>query len=585
MTALGARGLRSLDEAQDRIAELVQDCKDGISDLEQEAMEIAQAWDLDEDWVMTSFAEARLAAKLAKKLEAPKAKPAFISPPVSPTQNVAEKPKPADALAAAIAANAKPSATPTPSVAPPSPSLKDRFNRSFATPIVAPMEPPKPIDPPKAEPEPIKKPIDLAEIKRIAHLKKTRPTPETNRPSDLVALPGVCGEIQDYFLRTAMKPSAALSLAPAIIVPSTLISGKIVGPTGPKGCSSHLYIMALGRTTSGKQHVADVAKECLNVIKADCLIGPNRFKSAQGMMLFIKENKVSLCVQDEYGPFLAKLSDPRAMTCEREISERLRECWGLGPNSIYNTSAGATEKSVTLQGVHLNLLALGVRDEFYVACRDIQVANGLLNRKLIIEEPGTPLDNDNPSTEEFPFKLMENLAKLRDLKPRKLTWEAGAREIYEEIKLGLRKMEDETQANLFSRDPEKYVRICNAFASAQFSSTITRSDGELAYKLVDASGKFFKQGLEDASAKRLMDHQDLVREIEKRLVTKFNGEATVFQIKQAFKNNKKHKNAVSDALTDMLDSGTLSSVEVSTGGRPKTVLRLINGTEENGQEL
>jgi hypothetical protein len=61
-------------------------------------------------------------------------------------------------------------------------------------------------------------------------------------------------------------------------------------------------------------------------------------------------------------------------------------------------------------------LALSVRDEFYVACRDIQVANGLLNRKLIIEEPNNPPDNDNPSTEEFPFKLMENLSKLRDLK-------------------------------------------------------------------------------------------------------------------------------------------------------------------------
>src|SRR6267142_831407 len=242
MTALGARGLRSLDEAQAYIVELIQDCKNGISDLEQEAMEIAQAWDLDEDWVMTSFADARLAARLVKKPEAP-----FIPPPVSPTQNVA------DTLAEAL--EAKPT-TPVETG-----SHKDRFNRSFATPVVAPVEPPKP---PKAEPEPIKKPIDLDEIKRIAHLKKTRPTPETDRPSNLVALPGVCGEIQDYFLRTAMKPSAALSLAPAIIVPSTLISGKIVGPSGPKGCSSHLYVMDLGRTTSGKQHVADVAKECLN---------------------------------------------------------------------------------------------------------------------------------------------------------------------------------------------------------------------------------------------------------------------------------------------------------------------------------
>jgi hypothetical protein len=421
--------------------------------------------------------------------------------------------------------------------------------------------------PPKIETEPKPKVIP-----KVFAQPKASPTV---RPPDLLALPGICGDIQDYYLRTAMRPSAALSLAPAIIVPATLISGKIVGPTGPKGCSSHLYIMALGKTTAGKQHVADVAKECLNAIKAEKLIGPNRFKSGTALVNFIREQKVSLCVQDEYGPFLAKLSDPKAMTCEREISERLRELWGLGPKSIYNTAAGATEKSIALEGVHLNLLALGVRDEFYVACRDIQVANGLLNRKLIIEEPGNPPDNDNPSTEEFPFKLLDNLTKLRSISPRKLGWDSGAREIYEAIRLEVRENTDEAQANLYSRGPEKYVRLCNAFASARFSSVIERSDGELAYELIKASDKFFTEGLEDAAAKRLMDHHELVREIERRMRTKFSGEATLFQIKTAFKNNKKHKDAVANAVADMVDSGTLVEIrKEGERGRPTTVLRL-----------
>jgi DNA replicative helicase MCM subunit Mcm2 (Cdc46/Mcm family) len=165
--------------------------------------------------------------------------------------------------------------------------------------------------------------------------------------------------------------------------------------------------------------------------------------------------------------------------------------------------------------------------------------------------------------------------QLVSISPRKLTWDKGAREIYETIRLEVRNNPDETQANLYSRGPEKYVRLCSAFASARFSSSISRSDGELAYKLITSSDRFFQQGLDDAAAKRLMDHHELVREIERRLATNFNGEASESEIKRAFRHNKKHKDAVYNALVDMIDSGTLVEVKINnTGGRPKTVLRL-----------
>jgi peptidyl-tRNA hydrolase len=447
---------------------------------------------------------------------------------------------------------------------------------------------------PKAEPKaPTKtpvKPLNMSSLKARALTATVpataKPTRPTARPSNLLVLPGVCGEIQDYYLRTAMRPSAALSVAPAIIVPSTLISGKISGPTGPKGCSAHLYLMAIGATATGKQHVADVAKECLNSIKAGNLIGPNRFKSGPAVIKFIKEHQVSLCVQDEYGPFLAKLSDPRAMTCEREISERLRELYSLQPGAIYNTAEGMSEESIALEGVHLNLLALGVREEFYAACKDIQVVNGLLNRKIIIEEPGMPEENENPSTEALPWKLFENLAKLLSVSKTRLDWDSGTKEIYRELLKSVQQNEDENQRKLYGRDPEKLIRVATTFAAARFSRVgIERSDAELAYKIITASSKFFQQGIEDATAKRILDHQELVREIEKRIASKFEGEATLFQIKQAFRHNKKHKNAVTDAVHDMIDSGTLEEIEVSTGGRPKTILRLVKegeGSDGNG---
>jgi hypothetical protein len=399
--------------------------------------------------------------------------------------------------------------------------------------------------------------------------------PEAVRPVGPLWLPGVCGEIQDYYLATSMTPSPIMSLAPAVMIPAVLISGKIIGPSGPKGCSPHLYTVLIAPTTSGKQHVIDVSKECLKACGAEKLIGTSRFKSGPGVIHHITDQPISLCVMDEYGPFLAKLGDPKSLGCERDIADRIKELWSLNPGSIYNTPVGAAgASSEALEGVLLSILGLGVRDEFYAACQDIQIANGLLNRKLIIEEPNDPPDNFNPSTKKLPWSLMDNLVKLQNLRPKRLEWDAGAREIFEEAKRELRR-EDEQQRRLWARGPEMMVRLATGIASARFSrSGIERSDMEIADVLVKRSAKFFEKGIEDAQSRKEMRHAELVREIERRVRNKFGGQASRAEIGRTFKNNKTHKDAVTNALADMVDSGTFEEVKIQTGGREKVVLRL-----------
>jgi hypothetical protein len=275
--------------------------------------------------------------------------------------------------------------------------------------------------------------------------------------------------------------------------------------------------------------------------------------------------------------FLAKLGDPKAMGCEREIADRLKELWGQNPGSIYNTPIGAVkgDDSEALEGIRLSLLGLGVREEFYAACQSIQIANGLLNRKLIIEEPDIPPDNYDPSTEAFPSVVFNGLMKLQNLKPAKLGWDSGAREIFEEAKAAVRREPNEMKQKLLSRGPEMRVRLAMGIACSRFSTVgISRNDMKLADEIVRRSGRFFQGGIEDAESKREMRHAELVRQIEVRVRDKFGGEASAAEIKRTFKNNKTHKNAVNDALEDMVDSGTFVMATRETGGRNKVVLRL-----------
>src|SRR5437867_1952890 len=94
MSVVGARGLETIEEAEEQIKGLIRECEEGRNDCEAEAIEIAQTWELNEEWVKKSFADARLTAKLAaeekvrrqkaKPLEVPDLRKKFVEPAARP---------------------------------------------------------------------------------------------------------------------------------------------------------------------------------------------------------------------------------------------------------------------------------------------------------------------------------------------------------------------------------------------------------------------------------------------------------------------------------------------------------------------
>jgi hypothetical protein len=286
---------------------------------------------------------------------------------------------------------------------------------------------------------------------------------------------------------------------------------------------------------------------------------------------------------DEFGSFLSKLSDPKAMWCEKEIADRMKELWSLGPGSVYNTpvGAGSTDDSIAIENSGLMIAGVGVKDEFYSACQDIQVRNGFLNRMLLVEEKVATKLNPNPSQEGVPFKLFQGLEKLLNLPKARLEWSAGAKDIWVAEARRIEGLADAGEQMLWSRGPEKIVRLATVFACARRSTGVEVSDMELAREIVRMGEAPFRAGIDEAEARRELGHAQLKVEIERRLRTKFIEGASRFEIERTFKNNKKYKDAVRDAIEDMLGAGTLEEVHVETSGRGKQVLRL-KGAEGQG---
>jgi hypothetical protein len=552
---------------------------------------------LDESWVTESFAVARALARakeIAAQLDAADAKAKATGPMrrrklgderaeelSARGREIAAKIAQAEAEAEAAEPRAEEIAKPEEKVAKaqaalhikrrklgpsanPLPSALAKLLAKAERPITAELtaKPPKPVE--AAPPKVAAVPASLLD----------RPMAKPTIPQ--LALPGVAGEIQDYYLGAAMQPSQIMSLAVGLMVPTVLVSGNVIGPSGPRGCALHQTLIVTAPTSGGKQWAIDVTKECVAKAGAKKLLGPNRFKSGAGLVRWVKDNKVSLCVQDEIGGLLKKLGNPKSNSCEVEISDRMREFWAQGPGSIYNSSVGAAKDDdmEAIEDARLSIFGFGVKEEFFGACENDDIVNGFLNRMAVLEEPELIRPRTNFASGDFPFALMTQLGKLHSIKPQRLDWTPGAKEVYEAELDRVYSETDERERKLWARTPEKIVRAASTFAAACFATVVERSHMEIAQTFFRLSDRAFQQGIEEAEKKRELTHAELRHEIARRIASDFGGAASASEIQRSFRHNTKHKGAIDDALQDMLNSEMLERQTVKTAGRSKEVYRL-----------
>jgi hypothetical protein len=157
--------------------------------------------------------------------------------------------------------------------------------------------------------------VEKIQAKEKAKIEVVREEEEPIRKpvgSRLGIAPGLVGEITDFTLDSAMYPSVGFAVGGSLLLVGTLIGRRIAGPSGPLGTGTHLYLVLVGPTGSGKEHVRTVTKLLLSTVGAAALIGPGRFKSGAAIISHLVKKPLSLCVMDEFGAMLARFSHPNA---------------------------------------------------------------------------------------------------------------------------------------------------------------------------------------------------------------------------------------------------------------------------------
>lgn len=229
---------------------------------------------------------------------------------------------------------------------------------------------------------------------------ETRPAPTTSPPwlkkapvdaggwddPDPMSCPGLVGRIANWIVGSADFQQPLLATGAALTVIGTVAGRQLAGPTRS---GTHLYVIGVASTGSGKDHPLKSIGRILIASKLSQLIGADGFKSERAIFNTITRSPACVCAMDEFGAFLSRGKSRQASTHEQGVSAKLRTLWGSSFEAVA-TSEMATAKFELIHSPAMSIYGTSTADEFYDALSDQDTRNGLLNRFLILENLARP---------------------------------------------------------------------------------------------------------------------------------------------------------------------------------------------------
>jgi len=205
-------------------------------------------------------------------------------------------------------------------------------------------------------------------------------------PAHLLQVPGLVGEITDWIVGSARRPNRAFALGTALLVIGTAAGRKIAGPTGS---GTHLYVLGLADTGSGKDHALNAISTLLTAAGLERHIGKGEFMSHQAVYRDLMDEPLTLCPMDEFGSFLKKINNRNGSGSEKAITGVLRTAWGKSFATM-PSPGWATKASAPIPSPALSLFGAATDRDFFTAIDGADLDNGFLNRFLLISTKVRP---------------------------------------------------------------------------------------------------------------------------------------------------------------------------------------------------
>ena len=399
--------------------------------------------------------------------------------------------------------------------------------------------------------------------------------------------PGLVGMIAQWIVDTARRPQPELALGAALAIVGTVAGRQFCGPTRS---GTHLYVLGLAPTGTGKDHPLQQISRIMAAAKMTVHLGPSEFISMPAVIKFLMRKPLSVCPMDEFGAFMKRINSRRASGFEASISKIIRTMWSSS-FAPYPTPEWAGRDSETIFSPAMSLYGASTPEQFYSSMEGSSLEDGTLNRFLLLGGRGRPEERDPEydasivpdcivdAMRAIYFRSGELAATYRNDpmtdpaaagQVKQVSWcPDGAHKRYTAFSGEIEKImrRDIDRGAFFARTAEMALRIATIVAVGRMEDeAVRKSDIEFGIEIARASAEMMATGAADYMADN--EHQANAQKVLRCIRAK-GGRVVYRDILRSLQSSIRARD-LKDMLGMMCDAGQLERQEVKPPTGPSS---------------
>ena len=428
----------------------------------------------------------------------------------------------------------------------------------------------------------------------------TQSTENIKRPEDLFSPPGLLKNMFDFCEDIAQVPQPELSLVGALALAS-VTCGRLYR-TNMNNFSS-MYFMGVAKSGQGKENIKTFIESVLNASDQEKLVVGDGYTSSGAVHSVLKIRPTQITIMDEFGKRLEAISNAGNTNKEDGI-QTLMEAWGrchgtLRPDNYSLMAVQEEYKEKMMNRVTykpaITLVGLSVPKNFYGALNSGRIADGFLNRFVVVESNEPRRVGDLKKYTEPPMNVVNWVNYVRrmkgtlsdasrenaelDINQTVLEFDRQSEELLQDFAREIIKRQDILEKDnlepLLSRSKEKAMRLsllCTLASSAD-SKKITADVTKWAIDYIRYYDLMFIEACRDkvASSATESKNKQVLSFIRSR-----NGEGISkreVDRHELFRSMKSYE--VKEIIERLKNAGEIQEIEIKVGGKGRPTKRLV----------